>query len=477
MIGLREIRKKHTDMSKSILSLLLLSLLVACSSNDRGEVLGKKAKRKWFAEKPYGMVLVPGGSYTMGKQDEDPYGGISTLPKTVSLSGFYMDETEVTNSEYFEFVDWVKDSVVRTALAFAAQDQMEGTEEAEMVSDEGILRYLFREIDTASASAYEKYRIEYYGVVGDENSPTEGRLLDWKEPIIWDEEAYVDVAYAEVMDKMYLPYEESPGGERIFDVKKIKYAHSWFDKVQAAKRKKGVPISEFVYEEALNVYPDTLVWIKDFKYAYNDPIHENYFWHPAYQEYPVVGVNWKQARAFCHWKTKKKNDYLATKKNTIKVPDFRLPTEAEWEYAARGGQEFGTYPWGGPYTVNVKGCFMANFKPLRGDYAVDGALYTVEADSYFPNGYGLYNMAGNVSEWTNTSYYENDLQGPGINLTYDDSEEKRKIIRGGSWKDIAYFLQVSTRDYENRDSATSYLGFRTVQDHIKAKKINNNPLK
>ena len=165
--------------------------------------------------------------------------------------------------------------------------------------------------------------------------------------------------------------------------------------------------------------------------------------------YPVVHISWDDAIAYCKWVGK------------------RLPTEAEWEYAARGGLESATYPWGGPYTKSDRGCFLANFKPSRGDYAADEALYTVEAKSYEVNGYGLYNMAGNVSEWTDSSYdaaaYEYVST---MNPTVGDLKNKRKVIRGGSWKDVAYFLQVSTRDYEYADSARSYIGFRTVQDYM-----------
>ncbi|MDG1246320.1 MAG: SUMF1/EgtB/PvdO family nonheme iron enzyme, partial [Polaribacter sp.] len=200
---------------------------------------------------------------------------------------------------------------------------------------------------------------------------------------------------------------------------------------------------------------------------YNDPMHQDYFRHQAYGDYPVVGVKWDQAKAFCHWRTKKKNDYLRGKKNAAAVPVFRLPTEAEWEYAARGGLQFATYPWGTGSTTSDRGCFLANFKPVRGDYAVDGALYTVEAKSYNANDYGLYNMAGNVSEWTSTayngaSYYLSSTMNPNV----EDRKNKRKIVRGGSWKDVAYFLEVGTRDFEYADTARSFIGFRTVQDYI-----------
>jgi gliding motility-associated lipoprotein GldK len=197
-------------------------------------------------------------------------------------------------------------------------------------------------------------------------------------------------------------------------------------------------------------------------------MHNDYFWHQAYGEYPVVGVNWKQAKAFCAWRTLNKNTYVKSKKKHHDlINSFRLPTEAEWEYAARGGLESGTFPWGGPYAKNDRGCFLANFKPNRGDYAADQALYTVEAKSYEPNGYNLYNMAGNVAEWTDSSYdpaaYE---YVSSMNPNVPDLKNMRKVVRGGSWKDVAYFLQSGTRDFEYADTARSYIGFRTVQDYM-----------
>ena len=110
---------------------------------------------------------------------------------------------------------------------------------------------------------------------------------------------------------------------------------------------------------------------------------------------------------------------------------------------------------------------MANFKPLRGNYVADQALYTVEADAYEPNDYNLYNMSGNVAEWVMSSYEETSYEyASSINPSVNDIDNQRKVVRGGSWKDVAYFLQVSSRDYEYADSARSYIGFRTAQDYM-----------
>ena len=132
------------------------------------------------------------------------------------------------------------------------------------------------------------------------------------------------------------------------------------------------------------------------------------------------------------------------------------------------------YPWGNYYLRNKKGCLLANFKPGRGNFAEDGGFYTVRVDSYWPNDYGLYNMSGNVAEWTNTLYNEgsyNFFSDMSPDLRYDakDSDapyQKRKTIRGGSWKDVKFYLQVSTRAFEYQDTAKCYVGFRCVQTYL-----------
>ena len=130
-----------------------------------------------------------------------------------------------------------------------------------------------------------------------------------------------------------------------------------------------------------------------------------YFWHPAYDNYPVVGVTWVQAKAFSVWRTQLLNNWLVAMGDLF-VNDFRLPTEAEWERASRGDLQLSQYPWGGPYIRNESGCFLGNFKPMRGRYFEDGGFHTVKVFSYNPNGWGLYCMAGNVSEWCETAYDE-----------------------------------------------------------------------
>ncbi|MGB0949703.1 MAG: gliding motility lipoprotein GldK, partial [Marinirhabdus sp.] len=316
---------------------------------------------------------------------------------------------------------------------------------------------------TENMTPYEQYMYDnYYGLGEDFYA---GRKINRDVDIIWDTADYPDEYYSEVMDSLYIPFEEAYNGQRAMDVSKLKFKYSYMD-IGSAAKSKTKSRKDFLKTEEVTIYPDTTVWIKDFNYSYNEPMHNDYFWHEAYGDYPVVGINWQQAKAFCAWRTLYKNAYQKSR-NRPQINTFRLPSEAEWEYAARGGLQSADYPWGGPYTKDDRGCFNANFKPLRGDYAADQALYTVEADAYEPNDFNLYNMSGNVSEWVDSSYEAGSYEySSSMNPSVNDRGNKRKVVRGGSWKDVAYFLQVSTRDYEYADSSRSYIGFRTVQDYL-----------
>jgi gliding motility-associated lipoprotein GldK len=201
-----------------------------------------------------------------------------------------------------------------------------------------------------------------------------------------------------------------------------------------------------------------------------------------------VGVDWEAANFFCDWRTAYLNDYRVNVLNEFPMPKFRLPTEAEWEYAARGGRDMAKYPWGNPYVRNAKGCMLANFKPGRGNYYDDGFAYTSPIESYFANDYGIFDMAGNVAEWVlddfneasvmtvwdlNPEYIDPraDPRNEGETIydskhPYDAGYNARKVIRGGSWKDVSYFLETGTRTFEFRDSTRAYIGFRCAVTHL-----------
>ena len=434
------------------LAALAAVVLASCSGGDHGELVGVQDRPDFYPSDPYGMVYVPQGHFSMGNSDVDVPATLTASTKSVSVSAFYMDETEITNSEYRQFVHWVRDSVIRLNLAEMAE--LEGKTPDD---ESGIGAYAYISIDDEDLTPYQKYMIDTYG--------DDERNINRDVDLIFEKDEYPDELYSEVMDNMYLPLEESYNGQRTWDVNQFEFEYTYMD-IETAAKLKGVSRSDVTIKEALNIYPDTTVWIRDFEYSYNEPMHNDYFWHQAYGDYPVVGISHKQAQAFCQWRTLLKNSYKKSKGEDF-VNKFRLPNEAEWEYAARGGLAGATYPWGGPYTKNDRGCFMANFKPLRGNYVADQALYTVEADAYEPNDYNLYNMAGNVSEWVMSSYEESSYDySSTFNPNVNDSLNKRKVVRGGSWKDVAYFLQVSSRDYEYADSARSYIGFRTVQNYM-----------
>ena len=351
-----------------------------------------------------------------------------------------------------------------------------------------------------------------------------------------------------------------------------------------------------VYSQSL---PDTLVWRS--KLAYNEPMVDNYLRHPSYSKYPVVGVNWRQANDFCAWRTDRVNEriliregvqrenpnqttddnyntdaYLAGQyeglvrnnpkdldpnndrrpvrwEDGILLPRYRLPTEAEWEYAALGlignsieerVSDRRIYPWNGHITRDprdkTRGNFLANYKRGRGDnMGVAGRLndgYDIPAPvySFIPNDYGIYNMAGNVSEWVmdvyrplsfededdlnpfrgnvfktkerdeegavaekdslgrisyrpvteeesanRRNYKKADYRGASDYLDGNDESkttyaygqssmisDQSRVYKGGSWKDRAYWMSPGTRRYLDEDQATAFIGFRCAMPRL-----------
>jgi len=153
--------------------------------------------------------------------------------------------------------------------------------------------------------------------------------LDWE----------YDLDYSsEDLDEMFYEGDMMLDGKRELDTRDFKYEYQWVDWKKAAHDKAETARASLINKETIEIFPD--IWIRDFAYSYNEPMTRNYFWHPAFDDYPVVGLDWKQARAFCHWRTKLWNSYRGEEEPNSE--EFRLPTESEWEYAKR----YGSIPMG-----------------------------------------------------------------------------------------------------------------------------------
>ena len=463
-----------------ILSLLVAVLLTSCMGAGKnamavgGELTGVSGYAV-SEPTPYGMVLIERGSLKVGSEETDSLWGTMIPTREISVDAFWMDDTEVTNAEYRQFVHWVRDSIFRERLA----DPAYGGDETFKIEED-----------------------EY----GEPVTPH----LNWKKKIPWKKPTEDELRAIESVYKIH-PID----GTRMLDASQMNYRYEVFDYVQAALRRNRLDPTErnrntdvavdpeevvmiskdtayidedgrivretitrpltglydFLNTYIVNIYPDTTCWVNDFQNVENETYMRLYFSHPNYSQYPVVGVSWEQANAFCAWRT----DYLmkGLGKAAQYVQRYRLPTEIEWEYAARG-KEGKPFPWEEEGAKSGDGCFYANFKPDRGNYTQDGNLITSRVGTYNANSNGLYDMAGNVAEWTSTVYTEAGVLSMGDinpNISYNAAKEdpyqmKKKSVRGGSWKDPETFIRSAWRTYEYQNETRSYIGFRCVRTQV-----------
>jgi len=402
--------------------LIGMTCLMSCKANRTYDAPRVSAFRGNRLPAPPGMVYIPSGTiFYKNSQDSSDRG------KNVSLSAFFIDQTEVTNKQYREFVDWVADSIAVTdylddnTYFINGQEQGDGTEAGE-------------------------------------------RLIDWKRvkkaSPIWKNN---DPAIQERLQPMVV----MEGGRKVLNPEILKYRFSYL-KMDGKSNKQYVT-------DTVSVLPMEEIWSKDFPNAQMSSMDANYFRHESFDYNPVVGVSWKQARAYADWRGKEimaslqKNSYLKGYQLT-----FSLPTEAQWQYAAEGKLDPADTIQKTRFTIDDrksdKKRLAVNFKQGEGTYSRDGSTFTVPVKSYAPNAFGVYNMAGNVSEWTLDAFspsaveFVNDLNPV---LLYDADENanymlKRKVVRGGSWKDNGSMLNSDVRNYEEQDERHSYIGFRCV---------------
>jgi formylglycine-generating enzyme required for sulfatase activity len=292
---------------------------------------------------------------------------------------FYISRVEVTNKEYRDFVQHIKDSTAHSLLHHFKEGSL---------------------------------------------------LIDWSRPINWEDP---------LLESIMLSQEERILGRNEINPGKIMY--------------------EFEYsgsKETINVYPDSLVWIRDFAFSYNEPLAKHYFSNSKYDNYPVVGLNLKQAIAFCHWKTVQINKLLNDAGNEFKVL-IRLPTNTEWEAAAsEENMKEKLFSPGKSYQSN-----FGNIKDNHGinvkEFQDDGHFYTAPVNSYSAGAYGLYNMKGNVAEWTSTSREEV------INAEIKPGKQRTSfVVKGGGWNSIPFYLQTGVCQFFPVEATHSFIGFRYV---------------
>jgi gliding motility-associated lipoprotein GldK len=401
---------------------LLLLMLSACQPSIYNTPKTRAVSVKRLIP-PQGMVYIPSGTFMYKMLNDD-----NAEQRKVSVSAFFIDKTEVTNKQYQAFVNWVADSVAVT----------------DYLHDDSF----FMPATGATVGSTGK----------------EQRLIDWskvnKISPLWKK------APPEVKEKL-APMMTMINGVRVPNPDLIVYRFYYI-------RMDGVKNNEYMMD-TVSVYPHEAVWSADFPNAQMTVMDANYFTNKIYEYNPVVGVTWKQARAYADWRGTQLRLMIKNNPNLRNFKlSFSLPTEAQWQFAAEAkSSPNDTTDRTVKTTIDEatgKERLSLNFKQGEGSYASDGSTFTLPVTSYTPNAFGIYNMAGNVSEWTldayspSSSQLVNDLNPA---LLYDATNKdamlmRRKVVRGGSWKDNGEMLNTDTRSFEDQQAAHSYIGFRCV---------------
>lgn len=534
---------------------------------------------------PPGMVYVPGGS-TLINYDQSTIDTNSI--KRISLTSFFIDQTETTNLEYRNFVNWVVDSI---AIVKYLKDEKyfkeyksgsdngkstDNTSTADNSKSVDITASSAPAVDTPKPGDSTKIAgapvkpMDTAKTVVTKPADTTATVVDTtdysKKHIDWsrvDHDAIFNSKDENVRSKIAPMLDENGNIKKEMYTFKFKYLKVISSTTHNGKNK--------MVTESINIYPDENVWSQDLTNASTEMYVENYFKAAAFNDYPVVGVTWSQARAYCYWRSMTASGYynMPEYMKSYRMT-FTLPSEAQWVYAAQGFYEmifpedtdtYDTSYVGADSVGNVvlpsdstqtphDSAFVAaiyqkkamddsikaakkeqkqseaqkvvvhkkkkpmnpnlyvmdyvkmlyffnhryngnldttkaidstlihrdpngmlmNFKQQEGDYWEDGAALTTPVMSFAPNEFGVYNMEGNVSEWTMDAYspsaysFVADLNPV---LMYDaDSTDaevmKRKVVRGGSFIGNAKSLSPFYRDMELQNVAHCYLGFRCV---------------
>jgi len=358
---------------KSLLTLSLILLSSYCWAQDTPATPHRKKVKFFKIKLPEGMKYVPSGSFKMQRLGIE---GAANTPdvQTLQMVGFYMDATEVTNLEYRQFINWVRDSIGNILLG-NIKTMADGSQKLDM------------------------------------------KKIDWNDP-----------ATQQRLSALYLPGND--WGSKRIDVGKLIYHYQVFDYKASVLHPDAVQI-KYVTNLDVPVYPNTTVFASKSAAAVNEPVALQYFWFRGFNNYPVVGVSLQQAKAFCDWRTRTWKAEHQDEQNVAEV-SFRLPTEAEWEWAARGGDPDVT-----PFTN----------PPLLSIGFADGIMKAQDSRNG-SNAYGLKNMDGNVSEWTASEL------GP------------KRVVRGGNWDHAPKDQQTNVRFLQNAESSTFYVGFRCVFSEV-----------